>query len=123
MRAASVRITAIIGANLHVIAIERIGASLAPAPAANIVERAGILVVAVHCIGLENAALVRVATVIGTDILVVANRHAGADAVAVQAIIKRSTLIAIITFNGVVSLDTADGWLTAIIGADIQIIA
>ena len=116
------RVTTVIGADILVITDCYACADALPVHA--VVERRTLVtVVALRSVVAVDAAGHRIAGVVSADILVVAVGHAGADAECATALIDQSAGITVITAQLVGSVDAAVSRVTAIICAEVAVVA
>jgi len=85
--------------------------------------RAGIPVVAYRGVVVVDAACGTVATVVGTDVSVVAVERVAADALAIQACVVHGARVAVGAWDGVVGIHAPSADVTGIVRARIAVIA
>src|SRR5262249_52864235 len=122
VHAADAGVAAVVGAHVPVVAVGW-WPTVAEAAAARVVRRAGVVVAARSGVVGVDAARLRIAAVVGTDIAVVAVGGWSTNAVAVATHVAGGTGVAVVAGSRVVGVHTPGVWVAAVVGADIAVIA
>ena len=122
MDAALGRVAGIVGAEIVIVAKEG-GVVHASLVQAVVTAGAGIPVIARDRVGLRQAARVRTAGIIGADVAVIADERLSADTFPGRTGIAKGTDITVTARHTVGLLDTAQGRVTGIVGAEIIVVA